>query len=440
MAIQSVKRVLILGGGFGGIYAAMELEKQLKPSDQIEITLVNRENFFLFTPMLHEVAASDLDATHIVNPIRKLLKRAQFFCGTVNAIDIQKKTVLVSHGVSAHAHELNYDYLIIALGAVTNFFGNQALMRFARTMKSLDDAMALRSQIIALMEEAAFECCAHIRKRLLTFVVAGAGFAGVETIASVNDFIRESLKFYPTLSPSDLRIVLVSSPEVILPELSERLGRYAQKKLAKRGVEIHFKAKVSAIKDGRVVLSTGEEIETDTLVWTAGTAPNPLLKDLQCKKERERIVVDQTLEVPEWPGVWVIGDSAHIIDKKSGKPHPPTAQHALREGVVAARNVVASIRGTEKKEFSFKTLGQLASLGRRTGVANIFGLNFSGFIAWWFWRTIYLMKLPRFEKKFRVALDWTLDIFFSKDLVQVLSVQQPQPLESVAADAQATMG
>ena len=411
-------RILILGGGFGGIYTALELEKIFGRDANVEITLVNKENFFLFTPMLHEVAASDLDITHIVNPVRKLLRHVRFFDGDVESIDLPNKRVAVSNGAEHHHHDLEYDHLVIALGTITHFYNLPGLEARALTMKSLGDAIHLRNQIIEHLEEADFECCAAKRKPLLTVVVAGGGFSGVETIAAVNDFLREAIKFYPNLRENMLRLVLVHPGVLILPELGDKLGAYAQEKLAARGVEIHVNKKVASVTDRGVTLSDGTMVETNTIVWTAGTSPNPHLGGLPCAKERGRVKVNECLEVSEWPGVWALGDCACIPDLTTGKTCPPTAQHALREGKVLARNIAAAIRGGQKKPFVFKTIGQLASIGRRTGVARVFGINFSGFIAWWMWRTIYLSKLPRFEKKFRVALDWTLDLLFTKDIVQ----------------------
>ncbi len=283
----------------------------------------------------------------------------------------------------------------------------------------------LRNRLISNLEEADFECVASRRIPLLTVVVAGGGFAGVETIASINDFLREALPFYAHLKEEMLRIVLVHPGKVILPELGEKLGTYAQKKLAERGVEIRVNTRVAGLTERGVAINDGTMIETDTLIWTAGTSPNPLLQSLPCEKDKGRVKVNEYLEVPNYPGVWASGDCAVVPDAKTGKPYPPTAQHALREGRILARNIVASIHDTEKKKFTFSTIGQLASIGRRTGVANILGINFSGFIAWWLWRSIYLSKLPRFEKKLRVALDWTLDLIFSKDLVQFQTLRAP---------------
>ena len=421
-------RVLILGGGFGGLYAALEFEKRRDP--RFEVTVVNRENFFLFTPMLHEIAASDLDLTNIVNPIRKMIRHVKFFCGDVHRIDLPTKQVVVSHGFDRHLHTLEYDHLVLALGSVTNFFGLPGVAERALTMKSLGDAIQLRNRLIAHLEEADSECAGADRQPLLTFVVAGGGFAGVETIASINDFLRDALPFYPNLQESMLRVVLVHPGDYILPELGEKLGRYADKKLRKRGVEIRQKCKVAAVRPNEIELSSGEKIVSDTLVWTAGISPNPILDLVPCSKDRGRIKVNRNLEADGANNLWALGDCALVPDPATGAYCPPTAQHASREGKVVARNIIASVSNTPKQPFTFKTLGALAAIGRRTGVARILGINFSGFLAWFLWRGIYWSKLPRLEKKIRVAIDWALDVLFTKDLVQFLDQRPHGPIRT----------
>src|SRR5215472_6715366 len=407
------KKILILGGGFAGLYTAMELDNNLARTPGVEVTLVNRENFFLFTPMLHEVAASDLNLIAIVNPVRKMLKRVSFFEGEVESIDLSKKQVIVSHGFDHHQHSRTYDHLVIGLGSVTNLYELPGLDERNLTMKSLGDAIRLRNHLIAHLEEADSECVTK-KNALLTFVVAGGGFSGVETVGALNDFVRDVLPSYSHLREEMLRVVLVHPGAVILPELGEKLGAYAQKKLAERGVEIRVNTKVESVSERGVSLSDGTMIET-----------NPLLQGLECRKERGRLVVNEYMEVADWPGVWALGDCAAVPDRTTGKSCPPTAQHALRQGKVLAENISAAVRGGEKKPFVFSTIGQLAAIGKRTGVANILGVNFSGFIAWWLWRTIYLTKVPRFEKKLRVVLDWTLDLVFAKDLVQFITLRAP---------------
>ncbi len=418
MATETRKHILILGGGFGGMYAAMHLDHLIGSDPGVEITLVNQDNFFLFTPMLHEVASCDLDITHIVSPIRKLLRHVQVFAGHVERVDLENRRVTVSHGSDAHCHDLPYDYLVLAMGSVTNFYNLAGLEEHALTMKSLGDAIHLRNRIIQIMEEADGECAAGNRDELLTFVVAGGGFAGVETMAAINDFAREAVRFYSNLREEQLKMVLVHPGPLILPELGEKLGAYAQQKLTERKVDIRVNTKVTNATANSVTLSDGDILAANTLVWTAGTSPHPLLGCLPCQTEKGRTLVNEYLEVPAWPGVWALGDCACVPDAQTGKPYPPTAQHAIRQGKILAQNIVAEIRGGKKRKFSFRTIGLLAAIGKRTGVANIMGLNFSGFFAWVMWRSIYLSKLPRLEKKVRVAVDWTLDLVFSKDIVQ----------------------
>jgi len=297
-------------------------------------------------------------------------------------------------------------------------------------MKSLSDAIRLRAQIIRHLEEANSECNPTNRQSLLTFVVAGGGFAGVETVAALNDFVREALLFYPNLCEDMLRVMLVHSSPVILPELGESLGRYAQKVLARRGVEVRLNTRVKSMTENSVFLVDGVAIPSGTLVWTAGTAPNSLILSLPCGKERGRIRVNEFLRVPDWPDVWAVGDCAFVPDiRNQGKPHPPTAQHAIREGKVVAQNIAAVLLGRRLKAFSFRTIGLLASIGRRTGVARIFGFNFSGFLAWWMWRTVYLSKLPGLDKKIRVAFDWTLDLLFPKDVCAVYDLDHSRDFD-----------
>jgi NADH dehydrogenase len=430
---MAVKKVLILGGGFGGIYAALRLEKFIGRRSDLEVTLVTRENYFLFTPMLPEVAAGELELNTIVNPLRKLLKRVKTFVGTIEKINIEGRQVTVAHGMDGHSHELPYDHLVLALGAGTNFFNLPGVEDSCLTVKTLGDAVAIRNQLITHLEEANSECAAGERQPLLTFIVAGGGFAGVETLGGINDFVRQAIRFYPNLHPEHLRFVLVTPDEVILPELNRKLGIYAQRKLAARGVEIIPRAKVSTTNAGVVQLTNGDKIPANTLIWTAGAAPNPLIAGLPLPKRNGRIAVDECLAVEGWPGVWAVGDCA-AISNQAGGFYPPTAQHALREGETVARNIAAALYGRPKKKpFRYASLGQLAAIGRRTGVANILGINFSGFIAWWLWRTVYLSKLPRLEKKVRVATDWTLDLCFAKDFACVTTPSRPRPHVYAAA-------
>src|ERR1700720_3726921 len=352
------KRIVILGGGFGGVYAAIHLEKLMARQSAVEICLVSRDNFFLFTPMLHEIAASDLEITNIVNPLRKLLRKVDVLVGGVNQIDLRNKQVLISRGHRKPLQKLDYDHLVIALGSTTNFYDLPGLAELAVPMKSLRDAIQLRGQILRYLEEANSEDDPAERRASLTFVVAGGGFAGVETVAALNDFVREALPFYPNLSEDMLRVMLVHSGPAILPELGESLGRYAEKVLARRGVEIRLKNRVKSVTESRVFLADGVSIPSRTLVWTAGTVPSPIISSLPCAKERGRLLVNQFLRVPDWPDVWAVGNCAFVPDiRNPGQSQPPTAQHAMREGKVVAQNIAAALLGRALKSFSFRTIG-----------------------------------------------------------------------------------
>ena len=416
-------KVVILGGGFAGLYATLELERGLSKHSNVDVTLVNKENFFLFTPMLHEVAAGDLDPTDIVNPVRKLLRRVSFYEAKALKIDLHNRMVTIEHGSDEHTHELNYDQIILALGSTPQFFDLPGVEEYALTMRSLTDAVKLRDHLIAVLEETDTKCAGDDR-RDLSVIVAGGGFAGVETMASINDFLRHSMQFYQNLSEQDLRLTLIHPGDVILPELSPQLGDYAQRKLEERGVDVRARSRVASYDGDMVQLTNGVKIPARTLIWTAGTMPHPLIGTLPCERERGRVKVSPELAVTGWPGVWALGDCALIPDLATGSFCPPTAQYALRQGKVVAHNVLAHAEGRQLRKFCFKTIRQLASIGRRAGVASIFGINISGFLAWWMWRTIYLSKLPRLEKKLRVALDWTLDLMFARDLCRSLEVRR----------------
>jgi NADH dehydrogenase len=372
-----------------------------------------------------------------------LLKRTSVRQAEVKAIDLAQRTVTAAHCGACGDYTVPFDHLVLALGSVPNYFGLPGVAEHALTIKSLADATALHAHIIDKLEHADLQSDAGIRRQLLTFVVAGGGFAGVETLAELNDFVRGAGKFYPQVSPEDIRVVLIHSGERILPEVSESLSAYALNKLRSRGVEVLLKSRVKSCAPGKIELSDGSAIKAATFVWAAGTAPSPVLDLVDVPRSNSgRVEVDATMVVKHSPGVWAVGDSAAIPDVVTGGTCPPTAQYALRQGRRLADNITATIRGQELQPFRFKALGLLAGLGRRSAVAEIFGLRFSGFVAWWLWRTIYLMKLPGFERKLRVAIDWTLDLFFARDIVYLrplhaargpAAVSQPAPADEETA-------
>jgi NADH dehydrogenase len=426
------RRVLILGGGFGGTYAAQRLDRTLATRSDVDVVLVSRDNYLLFTPMLHEVAAGDLYPGDIVNPLRKMLRRVRFMDAEVVDIDLRNRRVRCEAGPLRRTRELSYDYLLVALGSETNYFGMSGVEAHAATMKTLGDAALLRNRMVAVLEEAATETDATLRRRLMTFVVAGGGFAGVETVGAMNDFLHETIRYYPELEPSMLRVVLVHPGGVVLPELSERLGRYAQQKLEQRGVEVRLETRVTGYENFGVDLSPGEAIEANTIVWTAGATPAAAIASLPVERVKGRLKVNEFLELAGHEGVvWAVGDCAAIPDAK-GELQPPTAQHGMREAVSAAKNIEAAVNGTASEAFRFTTIGQLASIGRRTGVAQILGMQFSGFLAWFLWRTVYLAKLPGFAKKLRVAISWSLDLLFARDIEQVVTMRDVERMERLS--------
>ena len=430
-ASQTMKKtkIVIAGGGFAGLYAAKYLDKRLARRPDIEVTLISRENFILFTPMLHEVAAGDLSPTDIVNPLRRLLRHVNVVQAEVDGIDLTARKIRCLAGVRNMELEFEFDHLLLTIGSETNFFDLQGVRDWAVTMKTLSDAALLRNRMVELLEEASLEKDEATRRELLTFVTAGGGFAGVETTGAVNDFVRETVKFYPSLREEAIRVVVVHPGKFLLPELGEELGRYAEQKLSQRKVEIIKGARVAGYDGSVVKLTDNTSIPATTLIWTAGVKPGVAIESLGCKKERGRLLVNEYLSVPGVSGLWAAGDCAAVPDGyETGNFFPPTAQHGLREAIRAAKNIEAAIMGRSLKPFVFTTLGQLATIGRRTGVAMVFGFKFSGLIAWAMWRSIYLMKLPGLAKKLRVMMDWTLDLLFGREIVQMITLHDVQAL------------
>ena len=422
-------KIVIAGGGFAGLYAAKYFDKHLARRPDIEVTLIARENFILFTPMLHEVAAGDLAPGDIVNPLRRILRHINVIEADLRAVDLDARKVRVVHGIEDAELEFEFDHLLLALGSETNFFDNAGIRDWAVTMKNLSDAALLRNRMVAFLEEATLEKDAAARGQWLTFVIAGGGFAGAETAGAVNDFVRETAKFYPRLGDEEIRVVVIHPGDYLLPELGEELGRYAERKMRERKVEVIKGARVAGYDGSIVTLNNGTSIPAATLIWTAGVKPSPVLAALTCPKERGRILADEYLQVPGFTGLWAAGDCAAVPDGyETGIFFPPTAQHGMREALTAAKNIERTILDQPLKPFRYRTMGMLASIGHHTGVASMFGFKFSGFIAWWMWRSVYLIKLPRLVKKLRVMMAWTLDLLFGRDIEQMITLRDVEEL------------
>ena len=467
------KRIFILGGGFGGVTVLKKLQNRFQTDVSIDITMVSKDNYLLFTPMLHEIASGMIETRHIVTPIREFCNRSRFYCAAVKNIDLEKKRVSIRSSTS-HASTfaeilgssssnsstitdsnllesntqsyMYYDYLVIALGSETKFFGMSDIQQNAFTIKTINDAINLRNHIIYLLEQSdqlllsavgtadvgnnvyvhkdIAKTLAQLQKNSLTFVVVGGGFAGVETAGEINDFIRDSVKeHYHNINSNNIRIIIIQSGDRLLPEMSEELAEFALERLRKSGIEIILNQRVIGATPNTVSLKDGTIIPTKTIIWSGGVAPSSLLTRISCEHDNKsgRITVDKYLELTNYKGVYALGDCAYIIDPNSGNPYPPTAQHAIREGAIVANNIIASIeeRLENKKIFNYKTKGMMASIGKRTGIGNLLGIEVQGLLAWLIWRSYYLVHLPTLQKKIRVLADWILDIFFKRDVTML---------------------
>ena len=432
-AERPTTRVVILGGGFGGISTAQRLEQLLWRESNMEIALLSQSNYLLFTPMLAEVAASALEPQHISSPVRASLPYTRFHRCEVEAIDTPEQTVRVRDNPSTEAKTLHYDHLVLALGSVPNYFGLPGMDRYAFTLKTLEDATRLRNHVITQLERADVNANDEERRRQLAFVVAGGGFAGTEMIAELFDLVHSVLRYYPNIDPEELRFVLVHSRDRILPELGYKLADYALRKLQMRGIEFMLNARVAGATPDGVPLDGGPQIPARTVVWTAGNQPNPLLSTLPCERNRAgAVVAESTLLLKGFSNIWVVGDCGVIPNPdQDGKPYPPTAQHAIREGKMVGGNIAAVLDGRPLKQFRFRAIGMLVPLGHRTGVAEIRGLRFSGLLAWFLWRGTYLTLLPGLEKKVRVLFDWLIELFFPRDIVLTADMEAPTVLQMI---------
>ncbi len=419
-------RVVILGGGFAGVYAARYLEKFLGRAgrERVHITLVARENYLVFQPLLPEIIGGHIDTLHAISPIRRLAPHAHLFTREVDSIDLERRTVTLAAGFRPRAQTLEFDHLVIAMGTVLDYARVPGSREHSLPFKYLGDALRLRNQLVRSLEEADNELDPEERRRLLTFVVGGGGFSGVECAAEINEFLKHAIGSYQNIAPADLRVVLLQSAERILPELKEELAHFAHRILEKRGMEIRLNTRLKAVSATRAVIQAKGAQETEvipsrTVVTTVPAAPHPLLKSLKLAMERDRIKVNEFMEAAKFPGVWALGDCA-AVPQRDGMLSPPTAQHATRQAKTCAQNIAAAILATGKKTpFTFTGLGKLGSLGRGSAVAEIMGIKLSGWIAWFLWRTIYLGKFPGLDRQIRIATDWTLDLFLPRDITEV---------------------
>jgi NADH dehydrogenase len=414
---SEIPRIVIVGGGFAGAYHARELEKQLRPGEA-EITLLNQTNYFVFTPLLVEAGTGALEPRHAVVPLRRFLKRTALRIAEVTAIDVERREVH-SRLFDASESVTPYDHLVLAAGSVTRAPDVPGLRQHGFGMKSLADAVALRDRAVGLLEFANETDDAARRRAMLTFVIVGGNYTGVEVAGEFNEFLTEATRLYANITPADIRIVLVDHEPRILHALDEDLSDYASERLQRRGVELRLKNTVTRITKQSAELGDGGTIPAWTVIWAAGVAPNPLLAKLDLpRNERGYLECEPDLRVQGCDNVWGIGDCAANPDPQ-GNPYPPTAQHAIQEGRQAAENIARTLRNQPTRPLVYRSRGIIAPLGKHQGVARALGLKLSGLPAWFLWRSFYLMKMPGFGRRLRVMVDWTLDWFFRRDCVQL---------------------
>jgi NADH dehydrogenase len=408
---------LVLGGGFAGGYVARLLGKR-------GATIVSPENFMLYTPLLPEAASGTLEPRHVVVPLRMMCPHAELLLGRATGVDTEHRRVTVE--TEAGTTALAYDELVVALGAVSRALPIPGLADHALGFKSLADAIHLRNHILRRLEAAAAALTVGHRKRELTFVFVGAGYAGVEALAELADLVRDALRYYPSLGDEQQHWVLVDAAEKILPEIPARLGDYATHQLARRGVDIRVRTTLESVEPHAAVLSDGSRILTSTVVWTAGVRANPVNERLGMPlDDRGRVLVDATLRVEGLPHVWALGDGARVPNAATpGSFDPPTCQHALRQ----ARRLAKNLTG-DPKPYRYRMLGQVATLGRFKGIADVLDLRFRGFAGWFVTRSYHLYQLPLLTRKLRVVADWTTALFFRRDIAELSMLGHPDRLE-----------
>jgi NADH:ubiquinone reductase (H+-translocating) len=423
--------ILVLGGGFAGAYAANTLDDLFKHDDDVAITLISRNNYMVFTPLLAEVSGNVIEPHHAVPPLRSFLKKARFQMAEVREIDTKAQHVVVEH-LDGGTVNLPYDYLVIALGSDTNYRRVPGAQENSFDLKTLEDAMRLRTHTLALLEQADVSTDPEERHSLLSFVGAGGGYAGVEGLSQLQDFTKRALRFYPTLRREDFTFTLATRGEELLGEGDERLGRYAANVLRRRGVKVRTGVTVKEVKPDKVLLEPGGWVSAYTVLWAAGIEVNPLVRSLDLPKTKQgALIVDGHLQVKDHPNIFALGDCAAV--PKEDTTYAPTAQNASREGIVVARNIHARIRGGVEETFDFHPIGTLASLGSHQAVAQVWGFPVTGFVAWLMWRAVYLAKLPERGRKVRVFIDWVLELLLHTDIVQI-RVEGGPPIERARPD------
>ena len=425
--------IAILGGGFAGVYCAKSLEKKLGRNSGRRVGIVSSENHMVFQPMLPEVASGSISPRHVVNPLRLLCPRTEIYKGEIERILWPERKLLLNAGVFSGTLEIQFEHLVLALGAVVDLSRIPGMPEHAFLMRNVGDAMLLRSTLLNRLEEANLEPRQDIKRRLASFVVVGGGYSGVETAGQIADLFRDVNHFYPNVTQQDFRVHLVHSRHQLLPTLRPKLAAYTARELADRGVNLVLNQHVASVTASRVVLEDHSSIGTHTVISTVGNSPHPLVKKL-CEQNgfeshKGRVLVSDVCQIKNQRNLWAAGDCAAVPFVK-GDYCPATAQFAMRQGILVGENIARSLNERPLRAFTDKGVGEMASIGHRRAVGEIMGVGFSGFLAWWMWRTVYLSKLPRLDRKIRVLLDWTLDLFFPRD-INVLNPRYSSLLKEV---------
>jgi NADH dehydrogenase len=445
--VRNKKKIVILGGGFAGVECARQLESYFGNSSEIELIMVSEDNFLLFTPMLPQVASGMIETRNIVMPIRAICKKTKFYEGRIKNVDPFGKLVTLWGTGEKRGFLIYYDYLVVALGSETNFFGMADVEKNAYTMKTLNDAVLLRNRVIDMLEQAENETDPILRNSFLTFVVVGGGFAGIETAGELMDLLLDARKYYPTIHKDDIRVIVLETLPMILPGFNKKLAEFAKEKMIDRGIDIRLRTAVTNFDGTEVIVKSFDEnpkdpmdeskigvIRTKTLIWTAGVTPVNTIKRSMFKTDKGKVIVNDFLEVPEFSGVFVIGDCALFMDPQTNRPFAPTAQIAEAQAKIAAHNLNALIKNLEKKKFEYHSKGQMAIIGKRTGIATFLGINISGLLAWLIWRNVYLSKIALPDKKIRVFLDWTIDLLFDREISRLKLVKHETEKEYKVLD------
>jgi NADH dehydrogenase len=426
-------RIVIAGGGFGGLYAARTLERVL-PAHAAQITLVNDVNFMLYTPLLPGAAAGTLEPRHVVVPLREELRRTDLRLGRVTSAD-PERNILQVDTIEGHREELEYDHLIVALGSVSRTLAIPGLAQHAIGFKTLSEAIALRNRVLLSLEMAETLDDDERRAAYLSFVFVGGGYSGVEGLAELQDFAADVIELYPRSRVQGMRWMLVEAAERPMMEVPAKLSDFTVRELRGRGIEFRIGQTIEQVTDRSVTLSTGEVVPARTVVWTAGVKPHPVVQRLGLPlTDKGRIEADRFMQVPGHDNVWAIGDAAAVPDPaRKGQPSPPTAQHGLRQGRAVAKNVAAAIGRGRPRPFRYRTLGVFVDLGRHQAVASTLGIRWRGFPAWFLARTYHMAAMPGVKRRLRLVVDWTVDLLFDRDASELGQLGHPPALDDVIA-------